>query len=85
MLLVSLPFAYFFGRTVFEQLLIVGVVLLVLVAELLNTGIEAAVDMITTEFHPLAKAAKDVGSAAVFLCVLFASATWLVFMYRWCV
>ncbi len=51
--------------------------LLVLVVELLNSAIEAVVDMVTPEFHPLAKRAKDYGSAAVFLTLLVCGGTWV--------
>jgi diacylglycerol kinase (ATP) len=53
------------------------VVVLVLVVELLNTGVEAAIDHISLEHHPLAKRAKDVGSAAVMLALLLCGGVWL--------
>lgn len=51
---------------------------LILVAELFNTAIEAVVDMITEEFHPLAKVAKDTASAACFIADMTAAGMWLV-------
>ncbi|MBS0400198.1 MAG: diacylglycerol kinase, partial [Proteobacteria bacterium] len=51
--------------------------LLVLIVELLNSAIEAAVDRSGTERHPLAGMAKDMGSAAVLLSLLLLAATWL--------
>lgn len=51
---------------------------LILVAELFNTAIEAVVDMITEEFHPLAKVAKDTASAACFIADMVAAGMWLV-------
>ena len=51
-----------------EMLLLFVTILLVLVAELFNTAIEAVVDLVTKEFHPLAKVAKDVAAGAVLLC-----------------
>ena len=51
---------------------------LILVAELFNTSIEAVVDMVTGEFHPLAKIAKDTASAACFVANLTAAGMWLV-------
>jgi diacylglycerol kinase (ATP) len=56
--------------------LLVAVVVLVLVAELLNTGIEAAVDRDSFEINPLGKRAKDYGSAAVMLSLLLAGGAW---------
>jgi len=60
-----------------EKLLLVGVVVLVLIVELLNTGIEAAVDRDSFEINPLGKRAKDFGSAAVMLALLLAGTTWI--------
>ena len=54
------------------------VVALVLIVELLNSAVEAAVDRISFERHPLSKNAKDFGSAAVFLTVILAIVTWAV-------
>jgi len=61
-----------------EKLALVGVLVLVLVVELLNSAIEAVVDRISLERHPLSRVAKDLGSAAVFLSVLFAVLVWAV-------
>ena len=73
---VLLPLAWFVGRSWVEVVLLAGTVLLVLVVELLNSGIEAAVDRIGLERHALSKRAKDMGSAAVFLSLLLAGGTW---------
>ena len=51
---------------------------LILVTELFNTSIEAVVDMVTEEFHPLAKVAKDTASAACFIADMMAAGMWLV-------
>ena len=51
---------------------------LILVAELFNTAIEAVVDMVTDEYHPLAKVAKDTASAACFVANMTAAGMWLV-------
>ena len=55
----------------------VGSLLLVLVVELLNSSVEAAIDRISFEHHDLSKRAKDFGSAAVMLTLLFALLIWL--------
>jgi diacylglycerol kinase (ATP) len=57
--------------------LMIASVLLVLIVELINSAIEAAVDRISLETHDLARRAKDMGSAAVFLALANAVATWL--------
>ena len=61
-----------------QKLLLVGSVVAIFVIEIVNSAIEAAIDRISTDRHPLSKAAKDLGSAAVFIAALFAGATWLV-------
>jgi diacylglycerol kinase (ATP) len=59
-----------------EKWLLIGVVALVLIVELINSAIEAAIDRISLERHPLAKQAKDYGSAAVLLTLFLAIGTW---------
>ncbi|MEA5098839.1 MAG: diacylglycerol kinase [Burkholderiaceae bacterium] len=66
-----------------EKLLLIGVMVLVLIVELLNSAVEAVVDRISLERHPLSKNAKDFGSAAVLLSLLLAGATWAVVLWRW--
>jgi diacylglycerol kinase (ATP) len=73
---VLVPVAFWIGRTWVEVALLAGSVLLVMLVELLNTGIEAAIDRISLERHDLSKRAKDMGSAAVFLSLLLAGGIW---------
>jgi diacylglycerol kinase (ATP) len=73
---VMVPLAFWVGRTWVEVALLAGSVLLVMLVELLNTGIEAAIDRIGLERHDLSKRAKDMGSAAVFLSLLIAGGIW---------
>ncbi len=73
---VMLPFAPVVGRGWVEISLLVGVLLLVLIVELLNSAIEAAIDRVGFEQHDLSKRAKDLGSAAVLLALLLAAGTW---------
>jgi diacylglycerol kinase (ATP) len=61
-----------------EKLMLIGVFVLVLIVELLNSAIEAVVDRVSLERNPLSKNAKDFGSAAVFLSLALAAATWAV-------
>ncbi|WP_374340638.1 diacylglycerol kinase [Methyloversatilis sp.] len=63
--IVLLPLAFWLGGSGVERALMAFSVLLVLVVELLNSAVEAAVDRISLENHALAKRAKDIGSAAV--------------------
>jgi diacylglycerol kinase (ATP) len=71
-----LPLAFYVGKTWQETALLAGTVLLVMIVELLNTGIESAIDRIGPEWHELAKRAKDTGSAAVLLSLLLCIAVW---------
>ena len=74
--LVAIPLALYFGQTGIERALLVGSILLVLIVEILNSAIEAVVDKASPEKHELAKRAKDMGSAAVLLSLLFAATVW---------
>jgi diacylglycerol kinase (ATP) len=75
--LLMLPLAFWLGQSWVEVALLAGTVLLVMVVELLNSGIEAAIDRIGPEWHELSKRAKDMGSAAVLLSLLLCAGTWL--------
>jgi diacylglycerol kinase (ATP) len=74
---IAIPLAIFLGRTGVDRALMVGSVLLVLIVEILNSAVEAVVDKASPEKHELAKRAKDMGSAAVFLALLNAAVIWL--------
>ncbi len=71
-----LPAAFWLGQGWLETAALAGTVLLVMVVELLNTGIESAIDRIGPEWHDLSKRAKDMGSAAVLLSLLLCAGTW---------
>lgn len=73
---VMLPLSFWIGRGWVEVALLAGSILLVMMVELLNTGIETAIDRVGLERHPLSKRAKDMGSAAVFLSLLLAGGIW---------
>ena len=66
----------------FQKLALIAVLGLVLLVELINASIEAVVDRVSLERHPLSKAAKDLGSAAVALAITMAGATWAVVLYN---
>ncbi len=74
--LVLVPLSFWLGRSWVEVALLAGTVLAVMVVELLNTGIEAAIDRIGPEWHDLSKRAKDMGSAAVLLSLLLCAGVW---------
>jgi diacylglycerol kinase (ATP) len=64
-----------------EKLMLIGVLVLVLIVELMNSAVEAVVDRVSLERHPLSKNAKDLGSAAVMLTLFLAGATWAVILW----
>lgn len=73
---VLLPIAICLPVGIVERVLMVGSVLLVLIIELINSSIEAAIDRISLDKHPLSKRAKDFGSAAVMLALFGCAITW---------
>jgi len=77
-----LPLAVLLPFGALERLLPIGSVLLVLIVELLNSSIEAAIDRISFEHHGLSKRAKDYGSAAVMLALLICAMVWTTLTYR---
>jgi diacylglycerol kinase (ATP) len=72
-----LPAAFWLGRDWIQVALLAGSVVLVLIVELLNSGIEATVDRVSFEHHELSKRAKDFGSAAVMLALLLCGGIWI--------
>ena len=79
--IILVPLGFYLGETGVEIALLVSVILLVLVTELINTGIEAVVDRFGGEHHELSGRAKDVGSAAVMIAVLNAILVWGCVLY----
>lgn len=73
---IMLPWAFLIDFNIIERLLMVGSIVLVLIVELLNSGIEATIDRISFQNHSLSKRAKDYGSAAVLLSLILCGATW---------
>jgi diacylglycerol kinase (ATP) len=73
---VLVPAAFWLGRGWVEVSLLAGSAVLVLVVELLNSAVEAAVDRVSLELHDLARNAKDFGSAAVLLALLLCCSIW---------
>jgi diacylglycerol kinase (ATP) len=71
------PLAFWLGRTPLEVALLIGVCLIMLIVELLNSAIEAVVDRHGAERHELSGAAKDLGSAAVFISICLLALVWL--------
>ncbi|QTH63014.1 diacylglycerol kinase [Psychrosphaera ytuae] len=77
LLVFSVPVTFLFNITLKEQLVLIIAVLFIMFTEIINTAIEAVVDRVGLEIHPLSGLAKDLGSAAVFISILIASLIWL--------
>ena len=76
LIIVLTPLAFWLGRTGFERFMLIICCVFVLIVELLNSAIEAAIDRFGEEHHELSGRAKDLGSAAVFLSLVIVAATW---------
>ncbi len=86
MVLVLLPFAVLLDVSTLERIALIGVLALVLIVELINSAIEAAIDRIGVERHELSGRAKDLGSAAVCISLLMVAYVWLAILgakYIW--
>lgn len=79
--IILIPTGILIGENGFQKALLVSSILAVLIVELLNSGIEATVDRISLKKNNLAKRAKDIGSAAVFLTIVNAILTWLIILF----
>jgi len=75
--IVLLPLAFLIGQSWVETAMLAAVVMLVLIVEVLNSAIEAAIDRIGPEWHDLSRQAKDMGSAAVLLSLLLCAGVWI--------
>lgn len=78
--IVTTPLALWLGDTAIDKVLMIGSMVLVLLVELLNSAVEAVVDRVGFEHHELSGRAKDIGSAAVMLSLLWAAATWVLIL-----
>jgi diacylglycerol kinase (ATP) len=76
LVVVSTPLAFWLGRDWVQVALLLGSLLIVLIVELLNSAIEAAIDRVSFEMHDLSKRSKDIASAAVLLSLLLAGGIW---------
>ena len=71
-----IPIGYLLGESEVERILLIVPIFFVLIVEMLNSAIEAVVDRVSLEHHELSGMAKDVGSAAVFICLALAAYVW---------
>lgn len=78
--LVLVPLALWFGDNGIERAMLVLTVLLVPLVELMNSAIEAVVDRVSPDQHPLSGRAKDMGSAAVFVSLVIMISVWILIL-----
>ncbi|TNE28207.1 MAG: diacylglycerol kinase [Alphaproteobacteria bacterium] len=76
LVLVAIPLALLLGDTPGETVAMIVSVLFILLVEVLNTAIEATLDRISDEIHPLTKIGKDMGSLAVLIALVIAALVW---------
>jgi diacylglycerol kinase (ATP) len=74
---VLIPLSFYLGSNWVETSLLSGSVVFVLIVELLNTGLESAIDRVGPQWHDLSKRCKDLGSAAVLLSIVLCMSIWL--------
>jgi diacylglycerol kinase (ATP) len=79
--LLIVPLAFWLTDNRLERALMVGTWLLVPLMEMINSAIEAVVDRVGDEYHPLAGAAKDIGSAAVVFAMIIAAVVWVILLF----
>ena len=80
LLLLLMPVVYLLAESIYDWVLLIGVVLFVMVVELLNSALETLVDRIDPDYHPMAGKAKDQASAAVMLSIVMALLVWGAFI-----
>jgi len=73
---ILLPTSFRLGTNALERVLLIGSLMIVLIAELLNSALEAVVDRISADHHELSRRAKDMGSAAVFVALVLCGICW---------
>lgn len=83
MAIVAIVVACWLDVDAISRILLIGSVMLVIVVEILNSAIEAVVDRIGQERHPLAGRAKDLGSAAVLITLLLAMFVWITLLWSY--
>lgn len=79
--IILVPAAFMLSVEITHRVLLVVSVVGVLVVEMINSAIEATVDRVSLDVHPLAKRAKDMGSAAVLLALVNAALTWVIILW----
>ncbi len=79
--IVIIPAIFLFDFELWEQTILLVTMFLVLIVELLNSAVENVVDLVTTDIHPLAKSAKDIGATAVMFSIILHISCWGLFLF----
>ena len=74
---IILPIIYFLPFELIYKLVLIITYFMIMIAELLNSAVENVVDLVTTDIHPLAKSAKDIGATAVLFTVILHIVCWV--------
>ncbi|MBL4630590.1 MAG: diacylglycerol kinase [Paraglaciecola sp.] len=80
LLCLAIPISFLFNITFKEQVILILAIVFIIFTEVINTAIEAVVDRVGLEIHPLSGLAKDLGSAAVLISLIVATSIWLIIL-----
>ena len=80
LVIILLPLSFWLTDNTIERVLLIMPLFLVLIVEILNSAVEACIDRIGEEIHPLSKQAKDMASAAVWLSLLLVVVVWMMIL-----
>lgn len=80
LLVLAVPISFLFDINVKEQIALILAIVFIIFTEIINTAIEAVVDRVGLEIHPLSGLAKDLGSAAVMISLIIASSIWIMIL-----
>jgi len=75
------PAIYLFEISKIEKLFLISSLFIILLMEMVNSAIEAVVDRISSEWHPLSKAAKDIGSCLVLVSFVYSALVWFIVLF----
>lgn len=79
--IIIIPAIYFVSASIEAKILLLITAFLVVIVELVNSAIENVVDLVTNDFAPLAKSAKDIGATAVMFSITLHILTWMVILF----
>lgn len=80
LLIIAIPVTFIFNISIKQQVILILAIIFIMFTEIINTAIEAVVDRVGLDIHPLSGLAKDLGSAAVLISLLVAGSIWLIIL-----